>query len=295
MIEIKVPATSASFGPGFDWLGIALNMYNTFFIEEIETGLEINGCDEFFSNEANLMYTSMKESFKIIGYNPKGLKIKFESDIPMSRGLGSSASCILAGVMAANEISLSGLSKNEILEIASSIEGHPDNIAPALFGGMTISIQENNQVYYDKIKISEGLKFCALIPDFTLSTEKSRSILPDTVSYKDAVFNVGRVSLIVSALVNGNLDLINLACQDKLHQTYRGTLIQGYDDIIHKSKLSDSLGVFLSGAGPSIMAILKEENNNFSSKMEDFLSKFENKWTVKELKIDFEGAIVKNY
>lgn len=295
MIEIKVPATSANFGPGFDCLGIALNMYNTFIVEETETGLEINGCDEIFSDETNLMYKSMKESFKIIGYKPKGLKIKFESDIPISRGLGSSASCILAGVMAANEIAKANLNKNEILEIASEIEGHPDNIAPALFGGMTISIQENNQVYYDKIKISDGLKFCALIPDFTLSTKESRSVLPNTVSYKDAVFNIGRVSLIISALINGNLDLINLACDDKLHQTYRGRLINGYDDIIQKSKLSNSLGVFLSGAGPSIMAILKEENNNFYSDMEDFLADFEGKWTVKELKIDFEGAIVRRY
>jgi homoserine kinase len=293
MIEIKVPATSANFGPGFDCLGIALNMYNIFLVEEIETGLEINGCDEIFSNETNLMYKSMKESFKIIGYKPKGLKIKFESDIPISRGLGSSASCILAGVMAANEISKAGLNKNKILEIASEIEGHPDNIAPALFGGMTISIQENNQVYYDKIKIYDGLKFCALIPDFTLSTKESRSVLPDKVSYKDAVFNVGRVSLIISSLVNGNLDLINFACEDKLHQTYRGTLIEGFDEIIQESKLSDSLGVFLSGAGPSIMAILKEENNNFCSDMERFLTKFDNKWIVRELKIDFDGAVVK--
>lgn len=293
MIEVRVPATSANIGPGFDCLGLALNMYNYFKIEEIESGLEICGCEEQYRNESNLVYTSMLKCFEITGYRPKGLKIEIDGDIPTSRGLGSSAACILGGVLAANEISGGKLSKNEILQIAADIEGHPDNISPALLGGMVISITDNGKVYYDKIKISEGLKFCAIIPDFTLLTKEARAVLPDSIPHKDGVFNTGRASLLISALVNGSFDLIKIACDDRLHQIYRGKLIANYDEIVEKSRMLNCLGVFLSGAGPSIMVILKEENMDFCKDMGIFLKTLENKWSIKELKLDIQGSVVK--
>ncbi|MCK4258249.1 MAG: homoserine kinase [Halanaerobiales bacterium] len=292
MIEVRVPGTSANVGPGFDCLGIALNLYNQFIFEEIEDGLVFEGCDQEFANENNLIYVSMKRCFEKIGYHQKGLKIKIVNKIPISRGLGSSATCILGGIMGANEIAGGVLSKDEILNLAVEIEGHPDNITPALFGAMTVAILEDDQVYYSKIKV-EGLKFYALIPDFKLSTEESRAVLPKEIPYKDGVFNIGRVSLMISALVNRQFDLIKLACKDKLHQRYRGRLIKDYDQIIKECENLNSLGVYLSGAGPTIMAILDEKDDMFYRYIGQFLSKLNNRWEVKELLIDYEGAVVK--
>ncbi len=295
MLEIRVPATSANMGPGFDCLGVALNLYNCFHIEECEDGLYIDGCEETYKNENNLVFASMQKCFEKIGYKHrgKGLRISFRSDIPMSRGLGSSAACILGGVLAANEIGKGKLSKNEILEIASEIEGHPDNIAPALFGGMTVSIKDGNQVYYEKINLPQGLKFCAIIPDFKLSTKDSRAVLPDNIPYRDGVYNVGRVSLLIAALSNGNFDLLKLACKDRLHEVYRSSLISNYNEIVEECNRLNSLCVFLSGAGPTIMAVLKGEDVTFRKRMEAYLLKLGNKWIIKELKSDTDGASVK--
>lgn len=295
MIEVRVPATSANMGPGFDCLGIALNMFNNFYIEEIDKGFEITGCGEEYRNSNNLVYTSMLRCFEEIGYNygQRGYRIKIEASIPVSRGLGSSAACILGGVLAANEIGGGNLSKDEILEIAARIEGHPDNVSTALFGGMQASIEENGRFYHESIHIADGLKFCTIIPDFTLSTKEARAVLPKSMPHKDAVFNVGRTSLLIAALTSGNFDLLKYACRDKLHQPYRGGLIRNYNEVVEESVHLKSLGVFLSGAGPTIMALLKEDDNEFSRAMEAFISKLEDKWNVQELNLCSEGAEVK--
>ncbi|MHB1394141.1 MAG: homoserine kinase [Clostridia bacterium] len=296
MLDIRVPATSANMGPGFDCLGVALNLYDRFHIEECEEGLYIDGCEETYKNENNLVYVSMQRCFEKIGYTHlgKGLRISFESDIPISRGLGSSAACIVGGVLAANEIAKGKLTTNEILEIASEIEGHPDNITPALFGGMTVSIKDGNRIYYEKIKLPTGLKFCAIIPSFRLSTKDSRAVLPDSIPYRDGVYNVGRVSLLIAALSNGNFDMLKLACRDRLHEIYRGSLISNYNEIVEECNRLNSLCVFLSGAGPTIMTVLKEEDSAFCKYMEDYLLTLKNKWIIKELKSDFDGALIAN-
>ncbi|SFB17227.1 homoserine kinase [Clostridium frigidicarnis] len=293
MLEIKVPATSANFGPGFDALGVALDLYNKFYIEEIEEGLVIEGCDEKYRGKDNLIYRAMEECFKITGYNPKGIHIKIKSEIPLSRGLGSSASCIVAGVLAANEISGNKLDKKEILNLATKIEGHPDNITPALFGGMTVSICDNDEVLYNQIFAPENICFCALIPEFTLSTEKARAVLPKEISYKDAVFNISRVSMLVSALSNSNLGLLKVACEDRIHQIYRGELIDNFDDIIKICNDLNCLGIFLSGAGPTVMALVEETNLEFFEKISEMLSNLNNKWSIKKLRLDNVGATLK--
>jgi len=294
MLEIRVPATSANMGPGFDCLGVALNLYNRYSVEECEEGLHIDGCEEAYRNESNLVYVSMRKCFDEIGrsYEKRGLKIGFESDIPVSRGLGSSAACIVGGVLAANELSGGKLSSTDILEIASEIEGHPDNITPALYGGMTVSIKDGSQVYFERIKLPAGLKFCAIIPDFKLSTREARAVLPESIPYMDGVYNVGRVSLMIAALSNGNFDLLRLACKDKLHENYRGGLIRNYDEIVRECGRLNSLCVFLSGAGPTIMTVLREDDSLFCTHMAEYLRGLDSKWILKELRSDSRGAFI---
>ena len=295
MIKVKVPATSANIGPGFDCLGIAFELYNYFYVEEISNGLQIEGCNEEFNNENNLVYYSMMKCFKKLGYTPKGIRIKMECNIPISRGLGSSAACILGGIISANEIAKGNLSMKDILHIATEIEGHPDNVAPALLGGMVVSVCQNNVPYYSKINISKELKFQALIPDFKLSTIKAREVLPKTIKYEDGVFNVGRVSMLISSFINGDFDLLSIALNDRLHQLYRSKLIRNYDDITNKCRELGALGTFISGSGPTIMAITHEKTKVYVNKIKDYLDTLDRKWLVKSLEVDFCGSRIKKY
>ncbi len=286
---IKVPATSANIGPGFDCLGIAFNIYNTFHIEEIEEGIKILGCDEKYANEDNLVLIAMKNFFHYVNYKAKGIYMKIHSEIPIARGLGSSAACILAGVMAANEISKSGFTKEEILEVATLIENHPDNLAPALYGGMTVAIKEGTKVITDKVNLSKELQFHAIIPSFTLSTKKSRSILPKSVSLEDATFNIGRVVMLIQGLTSGDLDKIQIGCMDRIHQDYRGELIEDYWNIINRCQELGAQGTFLSGAGPTIITITHKANRKFKG---DLKQNLESKWHIKELLIEENGAVI---
>ena len=292
MFKIKVPGTCANMGPGFDTLGLALNLYNTYNIEEIESGLEIKGCEMKFANEKNLVYTSMLHCFKKIGYVHKGIRIHMDSEIPVSRGLGSSAACILGGVLGANLIAGNLLNREEIFNLATEIEGHPDNIAPALFGGLVVSITEGEDIYYNKIDIHKGIKYVALIPDFTLSTRDARAVIPKTIDFKDAIFNVSRVSLLLSSLVNGEFHLLKYGVKDALHQNYRGKLFPEFFHIIKTCEELGSLGSILSGAGPTIMNIVREEDHDFREKIEKKLKSLGHKWEIKELHIDSCGAII---
>lgn len=290
MINIRVPATSANLGPGFDSLGIALSLYNKFSFEEISEGLEIIGSLDGEEDKDNLVYTSMLKTFDTIGYKIKGLRIKIESNIPVSSGLGSSGTCILGGVMGANKMAGSPLSIDEVFKLATEIEGHPDNIAPGLFGGFVSSLMEDDNIYYNKIDIVKGLKFIAIIPDFTLSTKKAREVLPENILYKSAVENVSRVSLLISALSNGKFELLKPGLKDNLHQPYRGKLIKGFDEILNKVYELKGLGSYLSGAGPTIMAITTEDDTSLKKGIKAYLKSINYNWKVIELKIDLDGA-----
>ena len=293
MIEVKVPASSANIGPGFDALGMALNLYNTYRFQELRSGVEINGFENGYNNGENLVYTSMLKTFERIGYSPKGIRIDADARIPISRGLGSSAACILGGVMGANTLAGEPLSKEGIFKLAIDIEGHPDNIGPALYGGLVASIMEGDEVYYNHIDMAKGIKFVAIVPDFTLSTKLSREVLPAQIQYTDGVYNVGRVALLISALSNGRFDLIQYGLNDRLHQPYRGKLIKGFDEVIAKCQELESLGVYLSGAGPTIMAIIDENDKNFSKKIKEYLNSIDFNWDVEELDLNLSGAILK--
>ncbi len=294
MIRVRVPATSANIGPGFDCLGIALSLYNNFEVEEIEEGLEIDGCAVEFRNENNLVVKAMKRCYEKIGYKSKGIRLKMQCELPIARGLGSSAACILGGVAAANEIAGSVLDRDELLETAVEIEGHPDNLAPAFYGGMTVSIKSDEKVYAEKLRLSDELRFCAMIPDFTLSTEVSRGVLPQKVPYKDAVFNLGRIGLLITAFGNGDADMMRIGCEDRLHERYRSGLIRDYNDIKLMCRKLNAWGVFLSGAGPTIMAVIHKNDKEFARKIGSYLTELEGKWTVKQLEPDHLGILIEN-
>ncbi|MCR4944782.1 MAG: homoserine kinase [Clostridium sp.] len=293
MIKVRVPATSANMGPGFDSLGIALNLYNVFAFKEIDEGIKFKGFPEEFCNEDNIVYQSMMKCFNKAGYKPKGLEISaLTQDIPVSRGLGSSSSCIVGGLVGANKIIGDKFSKDELLEMAVEIEGHPDNVAPALLGEMVVAILENNKVYYEKIKVHDGLKFMPIIPDFRLSTSDAREVLPKEISLKDGVYNVGRASLLVAAMAHGNFDLLKFACKECFHEKYRSKLIKGFDEVKNKAYEVGALGSYLSGAGPTIMAVAKDDNKEICYELNKFLEAKRFNWSIHELFVDKLGAIV---
>lgn len=260
-VTVKVPGTSANCGPGFDCLGLAVKIYNELeltLLEENKLVIESHGegSDLIPVDDKNIVLKSVRLIVDRAGYGDKfkGAIIKMQNQIPMSRGLGSSAAAIVAGLVAANEIVGNPFSRNDILKFATEIEGHPDNVAPAIFGGFTISVVENGQVqtfsFLPKIK----LKLIVAVPDFQLSTRTARQVLPKTVPLKDAIFNISRASMLVAALVNGKEKFLSYAFDDALHQPYRKELVPGMSEVFDAAKRSGALGVALSGAGPCLIA-----------------------------------------
>ena len=293
MIRVRVPATSANMGPGFDTLGIAFNLYNEFEFSEEENEVKFYGFKDEFSNKENVVYKAMITCFEKCRYNYKGLKISLiKEDIPISRGLGSSSTCIVAGLLGANHIMGNPLSIDELFKIGVEIEGHPDNIAPALFGGMVVSVIENGEPVYNKIDIKSGVSFISIVPDFELSTSMARKVLPKEVSFKDAIYNISRVSLMISAFANGNYKLLKYGCKDAIHEKYRSPLIENFELVYNKCIALGALSCFLSGAGPTIMVIIKDNDKEIINNIREFLKEENITWKTKELSIDNLGAIV---
>ena len=285
--RIAVPATSANLGPGFDALGLALGLYNTC---EFRPS---NDKEIFEENlKENLIYQAYKYAFDFYKEKPVPITFDLEADIPVSRGLGSSAACIVMGIMAAFDIMGRDFDKKEILKIATSIEGHPDNVAPAIFGGAVVSILENNQVYLEKIAISDKFKFLALIPDFRLSTKEARGALPETYPKADAVFNISRVAMLVLALESGDENNLKIALQDKIHQPCRFKLIPEIEKIEEIIRDSRVLGSYLSGAGSTIMLVLKKDDQISEKEIREKLGKLSKTYDLKALEIDKKGAFI---
>lgn len=292
MIKIRVPATSANMGPGFDCMGVALDLYNEFEFEEIKNGLIFEGFEEEFSNKDNIVYKGMMEVFKRTHYPFSGLRIKLaKQDIPIARGLGSSSSCIVAGLYGANCISKKKLTEKELLNLAVKIEGHPDNVAPALLGGIIIAISHGEDVIYQRIENKKNLKFISVIPDFKLETERAREVLPKNLTYADSVYNIGRSTLLAISLNNGNTDVLREACKDRLHEPYRNQFIKGIDLIKKEAYNSGALASYLSGAGPTINIIV-EESFKIKTALNKLLKEEGLNYKVIELSTDTKGAIV---
>ncbi len=295
MIRVRVPATSANMGSGFDTLGVALNLYSKLEIEETSGGLEIitlNNSGNVQNDKTNLVYRAMDHIFREVGYSPKGLKIKQDSAIPMTRGLGSSSACIVGGMLAANALSGRKLSYSEIMDLAVEMEGHPDNAAPALYGGFCVSARDCGKVYVKSIKLKNDLKFAVMIPDFFVATRKSRGVLPETVSLKDAAFNISRASMLQAALTSGDYDLLRIGAEDRLHQPYRKSYIDGFDHIFEHTYKIGAKATYLSGSGPTIMSILTGSGEAFKSDMESFFSENSHKWKCMLLECDNVGSVL---
>jgi len=270
MVKIMVPASTANLGPGFDVLGVALNLYTEITMEFIRDGLEIyaegEGVEYIENDRNNLVYKSAEMLLKKIGIFNKGLRIKIKNEIPLGRGLGSSAAAIVGGLLAANELAGRILKREEILDLAASIEGHADNVTAALNGGLNISIFEGNKVYYAKKLLEEDIVFLAFVPQEMVKTEVARKVLPEKVDFKDAVFNTGRAAFLVSILTEKRYELLKIATQDMLHQKYRSKLVPFMEEIFEKALSAGAYAAFLSGAGPTIMALSSPENAERVSK-----------------------------
>lgn len=255
-MKILVPASSANLGPGFDCFGVAWQLYNE--LEFIPGGdrLVITGCGEKYSNENNLAYRAYKAVLERFHLAPEPLKINFlRCDIPISRGLGSSSALLVAGLMAANAIHGLSMSRDELLSVATALEGHPDNVAPALFGGLTASAVEAGIPLSVRYPLSPRLFFTALIPPFELSTELSRKVLPHDVPRADAIFNVSRAALMLSALGSGDIALLRAAMADRLHEPYRRALIDGYDTARGLAYTHGAEAMCISGAGSTLLCV----------------------------------------
>ncbi|MCR5647334.1 MAG: homoserine kinase [Acholeplasmatales bacterium] len=254
MFRVKVNATSANLCVGFDVLGLALDIQNVFTFEK-SNDFEFYGFEEKYCNkEHNLVYDSYVKLFEKVNKKPIPVKIGFSGDIPVSRGLGSSSSLIVGGVFAANHILGNPLSINECFDICASIEGHPDNVAPAIYGGLVASYKIEDKYYPNLYKVSDKLKFITIIPPFELSTEMARGVLPHELPYKDIVNNLSRIVNIPRAFNDGDLELINNLFNDKLHEPYRGKLIKGFNEVKELCN-SKNVALCISGSGSTMLAI----------------------------------------
>lgn len=288
MVRIKVPATTANIGPGFDSLGCALSLYAIVDFEETESGLIIDGCEPAYQNEDNLMVIAYDKTMARMNLKRKGLHIHFQSDIPISRGLGSSAALLVAGSMAANVLHGELLSKEDILAVCNEIEGHPDNVAPAIYGGLTASLVEDGEPYSVRYPINDQAYFCVLIPDFQTSTHEARKILPTSIDFKDAVFNISRTAVLCRALEIWDEKLLRIALDDKLHQPYRSQLIHEYEKVRMICLSHGASAFFISGSGPTCIAL--SSDSNFSERINEELKKCYHTWQTMDLKADLNGA-----
>ncbi len=292
MIRISVPATSANLGPGFDCLGIALGLYNQFDVELSESFV-LRGCDPAHAGPDNLFIQACRLGFETAGAPFPALSVRFMTEVPIARGLGSSATCIVAGLLAADTLLGGRLGRDTVLDLAARMEGHPDNVTPALLGGFAVAILEDGKVHAVRSSIGADLCFNALIPDFELETSVARAALPSTLPFKDAVFNSGRAALTTAAFLVRDWPRLEFACADRLHERYRAPLIPHFDEIVSCCKVSGALAAFLSGAGPTIMAITEATNTGFISAMTPFLANLPGpSWKIIPLAAADNGATV---
>lgn len=260
-MKIKVPATSANLGVGFDTLGLSVGLYNIFNIEASES-FSLHNFGVYNELENNLVYQIYKETIEHFGKDVKPVSITLtECNIPESRGLGSSASCVLAGIFAANEIAQLGMSYEECIFFAADLEGHPDNVFPAGFGGLIAGFKDEDEYYFDQFEISPMFKFAFLIPQTTGKTEVLRRVLPRSIKYHQCISNLSRIVHLPKTLQSGSLKKLKAVLKDQLHEQYRFSYIPLSNKLLELQK-DEKLILKISGSGPSILLISTEKPQN---------------------------------
>jgi len=292
MIRMRIPATSANIGSGFDSLGLAVTMYNYVNMDESDE-VVIKTLDDIQvpTDRSNLIYKTAKYLYDLCGKTCHGLYIEQENNIPMARGLGSSSACIVAGLLGANHLMGDPLNRDEIINIAADLEGHPDNSTPALLGGQVTAVLENKKVWYVKQEIRDDLRFVAIVPDFELRTSLARQALPREINHKDGVFNLSRAALMSVSLYSGNYQNLRIAADDRLHQPYRLSLIKGASAVMESSYLLGAYCSYISGAGSTLMSIIDRDNTEFETKLRNILDSYGfTGWKLHTLAIDNQGT-----
>ncbi|MBU2701045.1 homoserine kinase [Sporomusaceae bacterium BoRhaA] len=257
---IRIPGTTANCGPGFDAVGMACTIYNYLTIEEtgnheIHVEVEGEGIGQIPDSEGNIAVQAALSVFDRVHYDHTGFVMKMKNAVPLARGLGSSAAAIVGGLVAANCFTGEQLSTAELLDMATAIEGHPDNVAPALLGGVTVSFMDD-EMHAKSLRFvpPTPLAMVVAVPDFSLATSAARQVLPKHVAYQDAVFNVSRVALLIGSLCSGDYRYLSSGLEDKLHQPYRKPLIKGIDSVFVAAQQAGAIGTAISGSGPCIIA-----------------------------------------
>ncbi len=292
-VVVKIPATTANMGPGFDCVGCALTVYNTITFKKLASGVVVDGKDRNFPNDKSLVVSAYKTALAEINKPFTGICIDINSEIPVTRGLGSSAAIIVGSVTAAYLLNDIEPDKQRIFEIASKIEGHPDNVAPAIFGGLTASFMDGGVPHTIKYDVNEKWHFTALVPSFRLNTTKARAALPRAITVRDAVYNLSRTAVMLKAFENGDEKMLKISVNDRLHQPYRKMFIRDYSKIESIAKNLNCAAVYLSGAGPTIMCI--SSSADFSNRMAIRLkAEHKNNWQVLPLKVDVNGVQYSN-
>lgn len=293
-VRVRVPATSANLGPGFDALGLALSLYNDVNLEEDESvsvSIEGLGADRLPRNDRNVVVRGARALFELTGRPFRGIRATLVNRIPPSRGLGSSAAAWLGGIVGANALLGAPLSRTELLQLAARQEGHPDNVAAALLGGLTVACWAGDEVVAASLPVPLDLEWVVLIPEVEGSTSDARAVLPRTVSREDAVFNVGRACLFIGGLLGGRADLLAVAMEDRLHQPYRRSLFPWMDAVTRAALSAGAVGCVLSGAGPSLLAVARDGGERVSKAMESALRQAGIEGSACTLPVDRAGTV----
>ncbi len=294
-VSVKVPATSANLGPGFDTLGMALSYYDELEVEAVAGSgavVEVHGegAGEVATDESNLVVKSLAYTFKKFGQKVPGLKLTARNIIPHGRGMGSSGAAVVSGIVAAKGL-LEGIVKisdQDLLTIATELEGHPDNVAPALFGGLTIAWEDESGPHHKKLFVHRGVSPLELVPSFKMSTALARSLQPESVPHDDAVFNVSRSALLIAALTQSP-ELLLAATEDRLHQDYRAAAMPETDAIVKLMREHGHAAV-VSGAGPSVLVLASDPAQRLEAAK--LAAKHYPQWKALLLAVDFKGATV---
>jgi len=297
-VHVSVPATSANLGPGFDALGLAVGLYNEVEVREAAkttVAVEGEGTGRLPAGDKNVVVRALRLVYDAVGRKADGWTVRCVNRIPPARGLGSSAAAWVGGLVAGNALLGSPLDRARILRLAARAEGHPDNVAAAVYGGLTVAGGEGESVVALSLPVPPSLVWVALIPDVTSSTAEARAVLPPKVPRADAVFNVQRVALLLASLQAGRVDTLAAALDDRLHQPYRRRLFPWMPSVISAARAAGALGCVLSGAGPSILAVAPgvAESEAVASAMEKALSRAGVGGSARVLAVDTQGAAVR--